>query len=147
MKKTLYRLLFAAAALFAFVGCAQKEGPQQMIVGEWHYSGEELGQAVDVYLGFDADGSFDLYQMIGEGLHRYYTGTYSIEGAVVSGVYSNGNPWASDYSVSFQDGSMTMKSTSVDYSITYTKKIIPDEIRDLNVVMKSADEEVFVPFL
>ena len=147
MKKIIY--MFLAAAMFVLAGCKEKDEVQHNIVGEWYYSDQESGQDIEIFVAFNIDRTFDLYQKIGEGYPRHLTGTYEVDRTLVSGMYSDRTPWASDYNVSFVDGNMIMTSTAVEgYSVRYLKKRIPDEIRDLAVDMtKSGISEEALPFL
>jgi hypothetical protein len=147
MKKIIY--MFLAAAMFVLAGCKEKDEVQHNIVGEWYYSDQESGQDIEIFVAFNIDRTFDLYQKIGEGYPRHLTGTYEVDRTLVSGMYSDRTPWASDYNVSFVDGNMIMTSTTVEgYSVRYLKKRIPDEIRDLAVDMtKSGISEEALPFL
>jgi hypothetical protein len=145
MKKILYMLL--AVMMTAFTACREKDEVQHRIVGEWHFAEEEAGQQIEIYLAFNSNFTFDLYQKIGEGVHRHMTGTYQVDRTIVSGMYSDRTPWACDYDVSFNDGNMTMKSTSVEnYVITYTKQRIPDEVRNNSVETRSETTDT-LPFL
>jgi hypothetical protein len=141
--------MFLAAAMFVLAGCKEKDEVQHNIVGEWYYSDQESGQDIEIFVAFNIDRTFDLYQKIGEGYPRHLTGTYEVDRTLVSGMYSDRTPWASDYNVSFVDGNMIMTSTTVEgYSVRYLKKRIPDEIRDLAVDMtKSGNSEEALPFL
>lgn len=147
MKKIIY--MFLAAAMFVLAGCKEKDEVQHNIVGEWYYSDQESGQDIEIFVAFNIDRTFDLYQKIGEGYPRHLSGTYEVDRTLVSGMYSDRTPWASDYNVSFVDGNMIMTSTTVEgYSVRYLKKRIPDEIRDLAVDMtKSGISEEALPFL
>ena len=147
MKKIIY--MFLAAAMFVLAGCKEKDEVQHNIVGEWYYSDQESGQDIEIFVAFNIDRTFDLYQKIGEGYPRHLSGTYEVDRTLVSGMYSDRTPWASDYNVSFVNGNMIMTSTSVEgYSVQYLKKRIPDEIRDLAVDMtKSGISEEALPFL
>lgn len=147
MKKIIY--MFLAAAMFVLAGCKEKDEVQHNIVGEWYYSDQESGQDIEIFVAFNIDRTFDLYQKIGEGYPRHLTGTYEVDRTLVSGMYSDRTPWASDYNVSFVNGNMIMTSTAVEgYSVQYLKKRIPDEIRDLAVDMtKSGISEEALPFL
>lgn len=147
MKKIIY--MFLAAAMFVLAGCKEKDEVQHNIVGEWYFSDQESGQDIEIFVAFNIDRTFDLYQKIGEGYPRHLSGTYEVDRTLVSGMYSDRTPWASDYNVSFVDGNMIMTSTTVEgYSVRYLKKRIPDEIRDLAVDMtKSGISEEALPFL
>lgn len=121
----------AASAAFVLSGCNKKDEVMRNIVGEWLYTDEEAGQEIEVYLSFDVDDSFEVFQRIGAGAHRYRTGTYYVDGDYVTGVYADGTPWASDYIVFFAGDEMVMKSVqSEDYYAVYRKARIPAEVRE-----------------
>ena len=72
-------------ALFAVAACSDPEAEKlEKIVGEWHYSGTESGVAIDVYIGFSQDYTFELYQKIGDGPHYLYKGKYEFDGKILS---------------------------------------------------------------
>ena len=130
MKKFISRIMFCAMALFAFAACSDPEAEKlEKVVGEWHYSGTESGVELDVYLALSSDYTFELYQKIGEGPHYLYKGKFDYDGEVLSGTYNDYTPWAHDYKVSRSGNSMTLTSTTATYSVTYTRKSIPEEVK------------------
>lgn len=146
------KLILYVATIFALtcaVSCKKddkKVDYKSSIVGEWHCSPEAFD--ADVYVAFNAEGGFDLYQQIGEGRHRHYTGTYSIEGNTLSGTYTDGNPWGSTYSMEFVSDK-EMKLTALNGSnevMSYFKEDIPAEVRD-NAVDTKSIEDVDCPVL
>lgn len=138
--------MFIAAMMIVLAGCKEKDEVKHKIVGEWYYTDEESGQDLEIYVAFNVDFTFELYQKIGEGAFRRLTGKYEVDRTLVTGYYSDNTPWASDYNVSFVDGNMVMTSTSADsYTITYNKQRIPDEVKELSVDMtKSAEQDYFL---
>lgn len=131
MKKILYWLMLTAAVVMTFTGCEEKDEVVRRIVGEWLYTDEESGQDIEIYISFDVDDTFELFQKIGEGAHRYRTGTYNVDMDYVTGMYSDGTPWASDYILFFADDEMVMKSAhSQGYYAVYRKVRIPAEVRE-----------------
>lgn len=148
MKKLLYFAAAAVAVIFMTSACHEKDEVQHRIVGEWKYQDEESGNDIDIRVAFYVDYTFDLYQKVGEGAHRYYKGTYTVDKTLVSGVYSDGTPWASEYNVTFVNGNMIMTPTSSEvYSVTYIKERIPDEVKNHFVDMTKSEDEDSVPFL
>lgn len=148
MKKILYILI--AAALAVFTGCEDKDEAQRRIIGEWRCATEEAGNEIEVYVSFGIDRTFDLYQKIGDGAHRHLDGKFEVDRNYLTGVYSDGTPWASDYTLTFVDGDMIMKSVQQeDYYMTYKKMRIPDEVKKLSVDLttKSSDDADRIPFL
>lgn len=144
MKKFIY--IFVALLLVVTPGC-KKNGSEATtatkLVGQWHCIAEELNVAedIDVYVEFMADKSFNLYQKIGQGRHRHFTGTWSVSGDVLSGLYADGSEWGSSYAVEFS-GMDVMKLTAKNGSkevMTYTRETIPAEILEGSVVRSVVD--------
>ena len=146
MKKFIY--IFVALLLVVTPGC-KKNGSEATtatkLVGQWHCIAEELNVAedIDVYVEFMADKSFNLYQKIGQGRHRHFTGTWSVSGDVLSGLYADGTEWGSSYTVEFS-GMDAMKLTAKNGSkevMTYTRETIPAEILEGSVVRSVVDAD------
>ena len=151
MKKFIY--IFVALLLVVTPGC-KKNGSEATtatkLVGQWHCIAEELNVAedIDVYVEFMADKSFNLYQKIGQGRHRHFTGTWSVSGDVLSGLYADGTEWGSSYTVEFS-GMDAMKLTAKNGSkevMTYTRETIPAEILEGSVVRSVVDADM-IPIL
>ena len=133
MRARIYFIAFALVAL-AMSGCKKEPQPtpvtdvKAMVVGEWHCAPEAYD--IDVYVSFDALGTFDHYQRIEEGRYRHYNGTWSVEGNLLSGVYSDGEAWGSSYNVSFEGDTIVLTATNASAeTMTYTKESIPDEVK------------------
>ena len=97
-------LLFLLLSLCLVAAC--KKAPDPLSVnGEWQlcdYQAKSVnihGTDVDVYISFTADGNFTLYQKLGEGRYTRFTGTFTLSGDILSGKYTSGGSWASQYSV------------------------------------------------
>ena len=105
-----------------------KEGS---IVGEWKLAtwGDESESSILVYIAFNKDGSFDLYQRFTSFRWTHYCGTYVLNGSYLAGVYSDGVAWADEYEVLFSEDAICLirKSDNNDISI-YTKAEIPNHI-------------------
>lgn len=143
MKKILYIM---AAALVAAVSC-QKDGDRvlEQISGEWHYSATESGVAEDVYVAFSEDGTFEIYQKIGEGPYWYSTGDYKLdaESMVLSGVYTDRYPWKYTYKVSVSDKTLTMTAVEQDgHSVTYARESIPVQVRQMSLPLTKSEPVV-----
>ncbi len=143
MKKILYIM---AAALIAAVSC-QKDGDRvlEQISGEWHYSATESGVAEDVYVAFSEDGTFEIYQKIGEGPYWYSTGDYKLdaESMVLSGVYTDRYPWKYTYKVSVSDKTLTMTAVEQDgHSVTYARESIPVQVRQMSLPLTKSEPVV-----
>ncbi len=147
MKRLIY--IFVALLLVVTPGC-KKNGSEATtatkLVGQWHCIAEELNVAedIDVYVEFMADKSFNLYQKVGQGRHRHFTGTWSVSGDVLSGLYADGSEWGSSYAVEFS-GMDAMKLTAKNGSkevMTYTRETIPAEVLEGSVVRSVVDADM-----
>ncbi len=132
------------------VACRKDEAPvpeQKMhwIVGDWHLisDSDNLAQTgeIEIHLSFAADGTFELRQKLGD-VARFstYSGTYSIsysenlssrelpfdgnsgagDSALISGVYSDGSPWADDYYAEFASAGGLLVMTAVNSPLVCT---------------------------
>ena len=134
MKKNINLIMAVLCAALLFVGCGKEKDTPKVnnatkIVGEWHCAPE--GYDVDVYVAFDAAGSFEEYQRLGEGRYRHYAGTWSVDKSVLSGVYADGTEWGSTYTLSFEGETMTLTANNESAeAIVYTKTTIPAEVKD-----------------
>ncbi|MBQ7709327.1 MAG: lipocalin family protein [Bacteroidales bacterium] len=134
MKKLVYLVL----GLALLCSCNGKDNPEKpaSIVGEWVLSSYTtkavtIGtEKVDIYLKFDAS-SFDLYQMLGAGRYTHYSGTYTLSGNILSGKYSDGKSWASQYSVSIENNKLTLTQSPDGKEVqTFTSTTIPDSVKN-----------------
>ena len=140
MKRFIYMIIAAAAIT---VSC-NKEVPQidyrTTLTGEWH--GTVQSYDADIYLSFNEDGSFDLYQRIGEGRHEHFTGTWKIDGKVLSGTYSNGDGWGSSYELTFvtEDAFTTTALNGSGETVSYTREAIPSEVMENSLIFPTHAE-------
>ena len=105
---------------FSFVllcGCAKESIPA--LVGDWelddiiYAKAAQIGDCpVEVTISFHKDGTFNLTQVIGEGLPRPYSGTWSISGDILSGTYDDGSPWGATYTYSVSGDILTLTPLS-----------------------------------
>lgn len=146
MKKIIYRAFVALAAVILFMGC-QSEGQKALsqIVGEWHYSGVEEGVQEDIWIAFSQDMTFELYQKVGDGVHRSITGRYSVnaEKKTISGMYEDNYPWKYDYKFEIKDNTLVLSAVSDTYSVVYTRGAIPVEVRQMSLpLVKSVSAQL-----
>ena len=140
------RYLYILALILPFLaGCNKTPVPEPApgCVGEWQLSQIETrnvsysGETVDVYVAFmetsKEDGSvvrsFELYQMIGQGRYRKYTGTWKLEGNILSGTYSSKKAWGSTYEVSVDGATLKLTSVVSGEVDTYRKISIPENVK------------------
>ena len=144
MRKIFTKIMVCAAALFAFAACGDPEVERlEKIVGEWHYTTEESGVEIDVYLGLYTDYTFELYQKVGDGPHYLYKGKFAYDGDVLTGTYSDYTPWAQDYKVSKSGNTMTLTSaTNPDYKLSFTKESIPQSVRTHYMPVTKSEDQV-----
>ncbi len=144
------RLRQALSAIFVFVclnvlsvGCNRKVETPLTVEGEWELTNIETravkigSDEVEVYLSFEADRTFEIFQIIGSGRYRRYTGTWTLGGTTLSGKYSDGSSWGSIYAVELADNTLTLTSTASSASTAdkktevevYTRTAIPSAVR------------------
>lgn len=92
-------------------------------------------EEIAVYIKFEK-GRFELFQKLGGGHYSKYDGTYSVSGSVLSGKYSDGVAFGSNYRIEIEGDAMTMHSiatsssqTSVSEVCVYVRASIPDSVR------------------
>ena len=147
MKKILYIFI---AAICLLTSCEKELEFPEKLYGDWYCHSTSLTSTdVHVYVTFNAD-SFVLYQKIGDGAYRVYSGTYTLTpGAdglyILTGEYSDGTPWGAEYAV-LSSSNDTMVLTAGDVTETYTRVTggIPEDVKNSAAPVKSADDEVKV---
>lgn len=147
-------MLLAASLHFASCSKDTQSGPTA-VTGEWHLTsvtGLDLATAdVDVYVVF-GDDTFELYQKLGEGRHYRFSGTYTVSGTSLDGVYGDGTPWGGSYTFSVgENGNMltmvSINAAGYEETCTYARETVPDEVKSEAVVLKSSASGAPVPFL
>lgn len=143
----LYIIIAALLAVLAFSSCTKEDSKSTIIDGEWHMVVAK-DATEDVYLSFN-DGLFVIYQKTGD-LERHYTfdGTYTVTKGILSGIYSDGTPFGSEYEVKVSGDKLTLKALngSVE-TVTYKKETIPAEVKANAVPNVKAAIPVAVPVL
>ena len=147
MKKFISALIFATVVAFGLASCSKTDPNLEKISGEWYWQGTEQGVTLEVYLAFNTNGSFELYQKLGDGAFRHYAGTYTFDGETLKGVYSDKTAWAHDYIVSLSGDNMTMTYVGKEVSITYVRKTIPFTVRHHHTEPLKSMADDYVPFL
>lgn len=117
MMKTRVLILVAAllSALVSFSSC-KKEEKTLDVKGEWELTEVKMAtksalvgaETVTVYLNLAEDGSFAMYQMVGDGRFVAFSGSWKLAGSTLSGTYADGTSWASAYEVSVEKSTLTM---------------------------------------
>ena len=140
MKKLIF--IFASIALFLTTSCQEKMNQTLPFAGDWHYTAEENGVAEDVWVSFSSEGTFEMYQKIGEGPYWYSHGEVSFDSAsdILTGVYSDRYEWKYSYSISVSGNTLVMTAVEVEgYAVTYTKGTIPAEVREKSLPLTKSE--------
>ena len=147
--------IFSLVMLMAmtFVGCEPEVngpvnggGEKGELSGEWVLtSWNEATPEFNVYIDFNEDGSFAMYQQVWSFDYELFKGSYTINGDIVTGVYADGTNWACGYKFAKEGDTLTMYSQE-DQSVTsvYNKCEIPAEIKAEAEATRSSE---VVPFL
>lgn len=118
---------------------------ENSIVGDWHLTSWGGNTDIaDVYISFDANGTFDLYQKAYNAGYDHYTGRYSLSngGRLLSGTYSDNVPWATSYAcgIDKSGNKLSLLSQNGEEVLSiYTKSTIPDDIEDW-VITKAVEQ-------
>lgn len=137
------RILYISCALLLIASCGEKNGGkteltlEQKLCTEWHSI--FLPVDGDIYISFDDDKTFELYQQIGEGAHRLYRGTWNLEENLLTGKYNDGEEWAAAYTITINDKQLTMTSVNdaAEESV-FAREDIPEEVvQTCEIVVKS----------
>ena len=132
MKRFFNYMIAVSAILMAFSGCKKEEIPEgpglnELIIGEWKGNVPEIS-GLEFYSSFKEDGTFDLYQKSGDASFELFTGTYTITGNTISGKYSDGEAWGSDYIVTITENKMEWIPAAEGEKMTnvFVRAEIPD---------------------
>lgn len=132
-------ILYILTMVLCLAGCKKPAQPtpdaapektlSHRIPGEWHCVVSEID--ADIYLSIMDNAAFELYQKVGEGSHRLYRGTWTLDEATC------------EFNGKYNDKSMTLTpKNSSDEKHSYSRKDIPSEVKDnCVVVVKSGSDE------
>ena len=98
------------------------------IVDSWRIKSFENSEAVvDIYIQFNIDNTFVLYQRNNTLEYTRFDGSYTIDEATstLSGVYSDGSQWAESYTFQVEGGILTMVGTHSNEKFCYEVATIP----------------------
>ncbi len=136
--------IVAIVALLGFTACGNPDNGGNSGSGStsgWSDSGSPVGEWVltewngskelpfGIYLRLNEDNTFDLYQHTFTVLWVHYTGTFSLNGTTLSGVYSDGEEW-SKYTIKYNKEAQQIRLTNAEKNEVsiYTATTIPTEI-------------------
>lgn len=132
------RFAIILSCMLLLCGCKESKTSEQLdITGEWRLSDLTLTKAVqignvdvDIYMSFNSDGSFGLWQFLGAGRYEYFSGTYELAEETLTGKYSDGKAWGNIYKVSVSGDVLIMEATQNSSDIyKYTRTAIPEDIK------------------
>ena len=133
------KVLFIALLCSLFVGCNEEQTQEKElnIVGCWHLTelhqietrtvtiGEET---IEIYIDFAADNTFRLYQMVGAGKYRSFSGSWVLEADKLSGIYDDKTAWGTDYEVALNSTGTELTLVSKGEQYVYVKEEIPADV-------------------
>ncbi len=134
MRKFLYSAC-AILSLCLFAGCSDDDTPtSNELVGEWHlteWSGAASG-AFDAYIHFLDASRCEIYQKVDSPLWQRYNATYNFDGETLSGIYADGQPWGSSYSVTVSNKELTLTGGPEGNQevSTYVREEIPASVKN-----------------
>lgn len=130
MKGIVNKILFAAAAILALASCVKsEEALVKKLAGDWYYETVESDVPVQVYVSFANDMTFQLFQKVGDGAFRRYIGTYTFDGTLLDGVYSDKTEWKEAKTVTIDGDVLTAVGVKTGETITYVRKLVPATVR------------------
>lgn len=130
-------ILFAVLAMIvAACGGKNDEKKGLDISGQWELidietKAAQIGEAeIEVYIEFNKDNTFNLWQMIGAGRFEKMTGTWTLNQNVLSGKYSDKKDWGTTYDVAVESGNLVMTEMKTGKeTCIYRKCTIPSDIK------------------
>lgn len=144
------KILYIIASIILLASCEQEKTIAEKLIGDWHCTSTAID--AEIYVSFNAENTFVLYQQIGEGAFRVYNGTYELkaEGSqhTLVGAYNDGTPWGAEYVLNMS-GADAMTLTAADITETYTRVPvgIPAEVTSSAVVVVKSENIEELPFL
>ena len=135
------KLLYILTAIVVLASCGkngnEKQTLEQKVCAEWHST--QLPISGDIYIDFNGDKTFELYQQIGEGAYRLYRGTWNLEGDLLTGRYNDGEDWACAYTAALEGNKLTLTSSNSAAEVSvYEKASIPASVKEsCETVVKS----------
>ena len=130
MKTIINKILLVAAAVLVFASCTKsEEAAVKKIAGDWYYETTESDTPIQVYVSLSKDMTFELYQKIGEGAFRRRTGTYTYDGTIIDGVYSDKTAWKEAKSVTVDGDVLVMVGVETGETVSYVRRLVPATVR------------------
>ncbi|MGM9735164.1 MAG: lipocalin family protein [Candidatus Cryptobacteroides sp.] len=120
-------ILIIATALAIATGCNKEpEKNTPKIAGSWELTDIQYTKAaqigeytIEVTLDFNADGTFSMSQILGDGRAAQYDGNWTLVDDILAGTYSDGKPWGASYKVSVDETTLSMTPVDKEAPETY----------------------------
>ena len=156
----LTKIFFAIATVLFAIACNPNGGNNEgvkwvdngTLIGEWtltSWAGSEEAKP-QIYMSFNDDSTFDLYQQNYSVIWFHYEGRYALNNNVLSGAYADGTPLACDYKVEFSNDDKMIRLTSLKsasdvaiYTATEIPSWIVEEAKDPEAVRSVAHKPFF----
>jgi hypothetical protein len=133
------RIILFAVLVMMVSACGDKGSDSKKgldITGQWELIDIETkaaqigGAEIEVYIEFNKDNTFNLWQMIGAGRFEKMTGTWTLNQNVLSGKYSDKKDWGTTYDVAVESGNLVMTEMKTGKeTCIYRKCTIPSDIQ------------------
>ena len=155
--KTLKIWSLVALMFIGLASCEPTNGPEapaeglDKIVNEWvliSWGGEDAKYRV--YIDFNDDNTFTIYQQVYSLNYVMYTGTYTLSGSTLSGVYDDGSVWKTDYQAAITNEGTLLSLTSIEEVSTvgvYSTTVIPEDVKVEAEDTRSEEGVEWTPFL
>lgn len=121
------------------------------IVDEWALvSWSDTDPVFNVYVDFNEDGTFEMYQQVYSLTYELYSGNYAVMDGVLNGSYSDGEAWKCGYTATVDVDENGVKRLTLlsqeEPNITsiYTAKAIPEEVKVETTETRSVATERFL---
>ncbi len=154
MKKYIAFIIAAVLALPLMFSCKKDSRPDiaSGVTGQWHLTSwnGKTPKGFDVWMELSADGTFTLWQQTATAAYSRLDGTFTSEGNILDGIYTDGTEWSSTYSYSLSESDTKLVLVSLnDESVTsiYSREEIPESVRTPLFSKASAGESGIFLFL
>lgn len=135
-------ILITICTFIGLTACEKKSTTHEIplsesICGEWRGTG--LSVDAGIYVDFNSDGTFELYQKLTDEEFELRRGTWKIAGNILSGSYNDGEPWACSYQATVSGNALTLVAQSEGSETNvYAKTEIPAYIKEnCTIVVRS----------
>ncbi|MBQ0080730.1 MAG: lipocalin family protein [Alistipes sp.] len=125
------KYFFATLMLLCAMACGGgSDTPQIPINGDWQLKSMNNMPFVagDVYITFNSNATFELYQKIGTSDFEHFSGTYQLSATKILGKYTDGTSWLCDYSYTIHNDTLTLTDDETSDNYVYESCEIPEDV-------------------